>query len=197
MTEQPSLEALQEHLTELEERVTTLKEENEELEETVESQRQELTEYRKELDAQINKRDAAADHRKHLQQRLHALENENKDTEPQEQPAETRSPLQQLVGLPAKLTEKLTANQERAFHRSGHHRVRHQRPLQLRDRFGSHPSHSERKGGSDATHPDRYKSHGVSRPARKGERPSNQTPRDETRYLHRGCGLGARWNRAS
>ncbi|MDS0300224.1 hypothetical protein NDI76_15865 [Halogeometricum sp. S1BR25-6] len=114
MTEQPSLKALQERLNELEARVTTLEEENEELRETVESQREELTEYREKLDTQTNERDAAADHRKHLQQRLHALESENKDTDTTDQTTETRSPLQQLVGLPAKFTKKLTANQERA-----------------------------------------------------------------------------------
>ncbi|ELZ31382.1 hypothetical protein C474_08772 [Halogeometricum pallidum JCM 14848] len=113
MTEQPSLEALQEQLTELEARVTTLEEENQELKETVDSQREKLDEYREELDTHTQQRDAAADHRKHLQQRLHALESETKDTETTPS-TETRSPLQQLVGLPSKLTEKLTANQERA-----------------------------------------------------------------------------------
>ncbi|MDS0295386.1 hypothetical protein [Halogeometricum luteum] len=111
---EPALEALEARLNELEERVSTLEEENEELRQTVESQREELTEYREKLDTQTTKRDAAADHRKHLQQRLHALESENKDTEDTDQSIKTRSPLQQLVGLPAKLTEKLTANQERA-----------------------------------------------------------------------------------
>ncbi|MDS0295356.1 hypothetical protein [Halogeometricum luteum] len=112
---EPSLEALHERLKELEERVSTLEAENEALRQTVQSQQEELTEYQETLDTHTQQQDAAADHRKHLQQRLHALESEEpEDTDTKATQTESRSPLQQLVGLPAKLTEKLTANQERA-----------------------------------------------------------------------------------
>ncbi|AKU08145.1 hypothetical protein [Haloferax gibbonsii] len=112
-----SIEDLAARIDELEERVDELEADTQQLEATVEaqantiaSQREELTDYEtrtEELEAQL---DAATDHRKHLQQRLYAVE--SRDTSTDE--TTTTSPLQQLIRLPSKARSKLTANQERA-----------------------------------------------------------------------------------
>ncbi|POG55536.1 hypothetical protein [Haloferax marisrubri] len=114
----PSIEDLAARIDELEDRVDELEADTEQLEatvdaqaETIASQRDQLADYEtrtQELEAEL---DAATDHRKHLQQRLYAVESE--DT-PNDEPNTSLSPLQQLIRLPSKALSKLTANQERA-----------------------------------------------------------------------------------
>ncbi|RDZ44857.1 hypothetical protein C5B91_09100 [Haloferax sp. Atlit-10N] len=113
----PSIEDLAARIDELEDRVDELEADTEQLEatvdaqaETIASQRDQLAHYEtrtQELEAEL---DAATDHRKHLQQRLYAVE--SRDT-PTDETTPT-SPLQQLIRLPSKARSKLTANQERA-----------------------------------------------------------------------------------
>jgi DNA repair exonuclease SbcCD ATPase subunit len=117
MTE--SIEDLRSRLDDLEDRVDNLEDEKSELEDTVEaqaetiaSQREQLGEQRERLSEYEEKLDVSSDHRKHLQQRVHALE-DSEDTDSDETTM-TRSPLQQLISLPSKAVSKLTANQERA-----------------------------------------------------------------------------------
>jgi len=114
----PSIENLAARIDELEDRVDKLEADNEQLEATVDaqaqtiaSQREALTQYETRAEDLEAKLDAATDHRKHLQQRLYAVESE--DT-PTDEPNTRRSPLQQLIRLPSKALSKLTANQERA-----------------------------------------------------------------------------------
>ncbi|QOS12723.1 uncharacterized protein HfgLR_12970 [Haloferax gibbonsii] len=112
-----SIEDLAARIDELEERVDELEADTQQLEDTVEaqaktiaSQREELSQYKtrtEELEAQL---DAASDHRKHLQQRLYAVESQDTPTDE----TTTSSPLQQLIRLPSKALSNLTANQERA-----------------------------------------------------------------------------------
>ncbi|SDM93322.1 hypothetical protein SAMN04487949_2895 [Halogranum gelatinilyticum] len=103
-------------LNELENRVDELEQKTEQLEETVEaqadiiaSQREQLAEYRDIVDDIESTLHTSKDHRKHLQQRVHALEDD-----PETDATDTASPLQQLIRLPSKAASKLTANQERA-----------------------------------------------------------------------------------
>ncbi|KTG11389.1 hypothetical protein AUR64_03800 [Haloprofundus marisrubri] len=117
MTE--SIEDLQSRLDDLEDRVDNLEDEKSDLEDTVEaqaetiaSQREQLKEQHERLTEFEEKLRVSTDHRKHLQQRVHALEtSEDSDTDETNQ---SRSPLQQLISLPSKAVSKLTANQERA-----------------------------------------------------------------------------------
>ncbi|RDZ35284.1 MULTISPECIES: hypothetical protein [Haloferax] len=113
-----SIEDLAARIDELEERVDALETDTQQLEETVEaqaqtiaSQREALTQYETRADDLEAKLDAASDHRKHLQQRLYAVE--SADT-PTDESNTRRSPLQQLIRLPSQALSKLTANQERA-----------------------------------------------------------------------------------
>jgi len=125
----PSLiEELVDRIDDLEERITALEQENDALEERVEIQKEQLKQREDELEqyeqlvseneAKIDDLeadlDAATDHRKHLQQRLHTLESEQTPSSSEEDPDTNRSPLQQLVRLPSKAVSKLTANQQRA-----------------------------------------------------------------------------------
>ncbi|ELZ75347.1 hypothetical protein C456_06737 [Haloferax volcanii DSM 14919] len=112
-----SIEDLAARIDELEERVDALETDNEQLEntvdaqaETIASQRDQLSQYETRTDDLEAKLDAATDHRKHLQQRLYAVESEEPPTESNTR----RSPLQQLIRLPSQALSKLTANQERA-----------------------------------------------------------------------------------
>ncbi|KTG18771.1 hypothetical protein [Haloferax profundi] len=113
-----SIEDLASRISDLEDRIESLERENKQLEETVESQketiasqREQLAEYGSRVQELESNHNAATDHRKHLQQRLHALESEK--TTPTEDNTSS-SPLQQLIRLPSKAVSKLTANQERA-----------------------------------------------------------------------------------
>ncbi|MBC9986791.1 hypothetical protein E4P24_10510 [Haloferax sp. AS1] len=113
-----SIEDLAARIDELEERVDALENDNEQLEDTVEaqaqtiaSQREALTQCEARAEDLEAKLDAASDHRKHLQQRLYAVE--SADT-PTDESNTRRSPLQQLIRLPSQALSKLTANQERA-----------------------------------------------------------------------------------
>ncbi|EMA08287.1 hypothetical protein [Haloferax denitrificans] len=113
-----SIEDLAARIDELEDRVDELETDTQQLEETLDaqaqtiaSQREELSQYNthtQDLEAQL---DAATDHRKHLQQRLYAVESEDTPTDESTTPT---SPLQQLIRLPSKALSKLTANQKRA-----------------------------------------------------------------------------------
>ncbi|MCO8265161.1 hypothetical protein NKF06_00805 [Haloferax sp. AB510] len=113
-----SIEDLAARIDELEERVDKLEADNEQLENTVDaqaqtiaSQRDQLSQYETRTQELESKLDAASDHRKHLQQRLYAVESENT---PNDESNTRRSPLQQLIRLPSQALSKLTANQERA-----------------------------------------------------------------------------------
>ncbi|WP_224338117.1 hypothetical protein [Haloprofundus halobius] len=114
-----SVEDLKSRLDDLEDRVDALEDEKSDLEETVDaqaetiaSQRDQLREQRKRLDEYEEKLTVSRDHRKHLQQRVHALEDsQGADSD---ETNTTRSPLQQLISLPSKAVSKLTANQKRA-----------------------------------------------------------------------------------
>ncbi|QCJ45962.1 hypothetical protein FCF25_01975 [Haloprofundus sp. MHR1] len=114
-----SLEDLQSRLDELEDRVDALENQKSDLEETVDaqaetiaSQREQLKAQRERLNEYEEKLTVSSDHRKHLQQRIHALE-DTEDTDSDEA-SQNKSPLQQLASLPSKAVSKLTANQERA-----------------------------------------------------------------------------------
>ncbi|KTG30330.1 hypothetical protein [Haloferax profundi] len=113
-----SIEDLAARIDDLEDRVDSLETDNQQLEETVEaqaaiidSQREQLTQYEDRVQELETKLASATDHRKHLQQRLHALESTDNTTTEDNEPT---SPLHQLIRLPSKAVSKLTANQERA-----------------------------------------------------------------------------------
>lgn len=112
------IEDLAARIDELEDRVDDLETDTQQLEETVEaqaatikSQRERLSDYETHVQELETTLDSATDHRKHLQQRLHALESDDTTTDEDTKPT---SPLQQLIRLPSKAVSKLTANQERA-----------------------------------------------------------------------------------
>ncbi|KAB1187499.1 MULTISPECIES: hypothetical protein [Haloferax] len=117
MTES-TIEDLAARIDKLEDHVDALETDNQQLEDTVEaqaatieSQRERLTQYKTRVQELETKLDSATDHRKHLQQRLHALESEDTTNTEVNKPT---SPLHQLIRLPPKAVSKLTANQERA-----------------------------------------------------------------------------------
>ncbi|WP_224337874.1 hypothetical protein [Haloprofundus halobius] len=108
MTE--SIEGLQSRLDDLEDRVDALEDEKSDLEDTVQAQAEMIASQRERLDEYEETLSVSSDHRKHLQQRVHALE----DSEDSDETSQSKSPLQQLISLPSKAVSKLTANQERA-----------------------------------------------------------------------------------
>ncbi|WP_224450475.1 hypothetical protein [Haloprofundus salilacus] len=114
-----SAEDLRSRLDDLEDRVDALEDEKSDLEDTVEaqaetiaSQRDQLKTQRERLVEYEERLSVSSDHRKHLQQRVHALE-DSQDVNSDER-SQGKSPLQQLINLPSKAVSKLTANQERA-----------------------------------------------------------------------------------
>ncbi|KTG11481.1 hypothetical protein AUR64_04305 [Haloprofundus marisrubri] len=114
-----SVEDLRSRLDDLEDRVDDLEDEKSDLEDTVDAQAETIASQRGQLRAQRERLSeyeeqlsVSSDHRKHLQQRVHALE-DSQSTDSDET-SQSKSPLQQLISLPSKAVSKLTTNQERA-----------------------------------------------------------------------------------
>lgn len=124
--EKLSIEALAEEVRSLRAEVKGLQADKEQLTQTVEVQAEQLDEQATTIDAMEERiaeleqaQEQSSEHRKHLQGRLHTLEEENGESaespgdDDREEPS---TPLGQILQLPKKMIErKLSANQRRAL----------------------------------------------------------------------------------